>query len=106
MERIVKKGSWVELYRVILAPGERAPQVPDDTKRVPLEMRVKGFLIRDAKIGDEASIVTAAGRTIAGRLTEANPAYTHGFGPPIVELISIGREVRRIVAKVGRNEGR
>jgi hypothetical protein len=104
MKQIVKKGSWVEIHRVILTPQERAPQVPDDTKRVPLEMRVKGFLASDAKIGDEVTILTAAGRTVTGRLVEVNPAYTHGFGPPVPELTPIGREVRQIVAKVGTGE--
>jgi hypothetical protein len=105
MGDIVKKGQWVEVYRVVLSPGERAPQIPDDTKKVPLEMRVKGFLDRDAKIGDEAAVTTAAGRQVSGRLDAVNPAYTHGFGEPVGELIGIGREVRRIVsghAKEGR----
>ena len=44
----VPSGSWVELHRVVLPPGERAPQVPAETQRVPLELRVKGFLVRDA----------------------------------------------------------
>jgi hypothetical protein len=104
MEGIVKKGSWVEIHRVILTPQERAPQVPDDTKRVPLEMRVKGLLEADAKIGDEVAILTAATRTVTGRLVEVNPAYTHGFGPPVPELTPIGREVRQILAKVNKGE--
>ncbi len=105
MGDIVKKGQWVEVYRVVLSPEKRAPQVPDDTKKVPLEMRVKGFLERDAKIGDEAVITTAAGRKISGRLDAVNPAYTHGFGEPIGELIGIGREVRGILAE-HKKEGR
>ncbi len=95
----VKKGQWVEIYRVVLSAGQRAPQVPDDTKKVPLEMRVKGFLEKDAEIGDEVLITTAAGRKVAGKLVAVNPAYTHGFGEPIGELMTVGREVRRIVAQ-------
>lgn len=98
MADTVAKGQWVEIYRVVLTPGERAPQVPDDTKRVPLEMRVKGFLETDAGIGDEVVITTAAGRSVSGKLTAANPAYTHGFGEPIPELVGIGRRVRGIIA--------
>jgi 2-amino-4-ketopentanoate thiolase alpha subunit len=98
MADIVRKGQWVEIYRVILRPGERAPQVPDDTKQVPLEMRVKGFLEKDAAIGDEVAVTTAAGRTVEGKLAAVNPAYTHGFGEPIGELIGIGRQVRGIIA--------
>jgi hypothetical protein len=105
MGDIVKRGQWVEVYRVVLSPEKRAPQVPDDTRKVPLEMRTKGFLETDAMIGDEAVITTAAGRQVSGRLDAVNPAYTHGFGEPIGELMGIGREVRRIIA--GRKkEGR
>ena len=38
---MVKKGTWVLIHRNILEPEERAPQVPDDTKKVPLEMWIK-----------------------------------------------------------------
>jgi hypothetical protein len=97
MGDIARKGQWVEIYRVILSADERAPQVPDDTKKVPLEMRVKGFLDADAHIGDEVSITTAVGRNITGKLVAVNPAYTHGFGEPVGELMTIGRQVRGII---------
>jgi hypothetical protein len=73
--------------------------VPDDTKQVPLEMKVKGFLVADAVVGEEATITTTTGRTLTGRLTEVNPAYTHQFGSPIPELLPIGRELRTILYK-------
>jgi len=104
MAETVRKGQWVEIYRVVLSPGERAPQVPDDTKKVPLEMRVKGFLEKDAVIGDEVTVTTAAGRSVSGTLAAVNPAYTHGFGEPIPELIGIGREVRGIIAEQKERE--
>ena len=97
MTEHIKKGAWVEIHKIILEKGERAPQVPDDTKQVPLEMKVKGFLVEDAVIGEEATITTIAGRTLTGRLTEVNPAYTHQFGSPIPELLPIGRELRKIL---------
>jgi hypothetical protein len=99
------KNTWVEVYRVVLPPGERAPQVPDDTQRVPLEMRVKGFLVHTAVLGEAAQIITPAGRRITGTLVAINPAYTHTFGPPIPELWSIGREVRAILRAAHRKEG-
>ena len=92
-------GTWVEIHGIVLRPGERAPQIPDDTKAVPLEMRVKGFLAEAAALGDEAEIITPAGRRVRGTLTEVNPAYTHGFGAPIPELSGIGREVRALLGK-------
>jgi 4-hydroxy-tetrahydrodipicolinate reductase len=91
---LIPAGTWVEIGRVVLAAGARAPHVPEDTKRVPLEMRVKGFLAAPAALGAEAEIVTAAGRRLRGRLTAADPAYAHGFGARIPELAAIGAEVR------------
>ena len=93
----VEEGTWVEIQRVVLAVGERAPQVPDDTRRVPLEMRVKGFLVAAAEPGEQAEIVTPAGRHLRGILSDINPAYGHGFGQPIAELSVIGGEVRALL---------
>ncbi|OOG26434.1 2-amino-4-ketopentanoate thiolase [Thioalkalivibrio denitrificans] len=97
MTELTPKGTWVEIYRVILPAGERAPQVPEDTAGVPLVMRVKGWLAAPAAPGAEAEIVTPAGRRLRGTLVAVNPAYTHGFGPPIPELSGVGPEVRAIL---------
>jgi hypothetical protein len=95
----VARGTWVELHRIVLAAGERAPQVPEETQRVPLEMRVKGVLAHDASLGEEAEIVTRAGRRLRGTLVEVNPAYTHGFGPPVAALRAVGDELRARLAR-------
>ncbi|MDH3234843.1 MAG: 2-amino-4-oxopentanoate thiolase subunit OrtA [Alphaproteobacteria bacterium] len=97
MADLVDKGTWVEIRRVVLGPGERAPQVPENTQQVPLEMRVKGFLFEPVRLGEEAQIVTSAGRRLRGILMEINPAYVHGFGPPIPALSTIGGEVRALL---------
>jgi hypothetical protein len=97
MKQTIDKGSWVQIYCVVLPAGERAPQVPDDTRQIPLEMRVKGRLVASAHLGDEAEIVTAVGRRLRGVVEVINPAYTHGFGAPIAELSAIGREVRALL---------
>ena len=94
---VIGKGTWVEIHRVVLEAGERAPQVPGDTRKVPLEMRVRGFLVQPAAPGDTAEIVTATGRQLRGVLSEVNPAYSHGFGPPLAELLAIGPEVRALL---------
>ena len=93
------KNTWVEIGGVVLGKGERSPNLPDDTKQVPLEMRVKGFLLHDVEKGEEAEIVTASGRRVRGALTEINPAYTHAFGPPVPELSAIAGEIREILRK-------
>jgi hypothetical protein len=96
------KGTWVEVHRIVLDRGERAPQVPPETQQVPLEMKVKGFLVRDATLGEETDIVTPAGRMITGTLTAINPAYTHTYGAPLPELSAIGGEVRAILRARGK----
>lgn len=94
---MVKKGEWVRIYKVILQPSERAPQVPDDTKKVPLELWVKGYLQEDAEIGDEVEIETVTGRKETGKLLEVNSFYKHDFGNFIPELLAIDKQVRGIV---------
>jgi hypothetical protein len=102
MAELVTKGTWVEIHRIVLPAGERAPQVPGDTQGVALEMRVKGFLVEPATVGTQAEIVTPAGRRLHGTLTEVNPAYSHSFGAPIPELSTIGGEVRTMLREQDR----
>ncbi len=98
MAEAVAAGTWVEIHRVVLEAGQRAPQVPDDTAQVPLEMRVKGFLVAPGAPGDTVEIRTPAARRLRGTLVAVNPAYAHGFGAPIAELQAIGGEVRARIA--------
>jgi hypothetical protein len=102
MDKIVAAGTWVEIYSVVLEPGQRAPRIPDDTKQVPLEMRVKGFLAAPGKQGDSIDIITPSGRRLRGTLVSVNPAYAHGFGAPIPELTAIASEVRALLRERGR----
>lgn len=101
MTESAAKGSWVEIHSIVLAAGARAPQVPEDTKQVPLEMRVKGFLVEAANKGEDVEIITTTGRHLHGILVEINPAYSHGFGVPIAELSVIGGEVRAMLRERG-----
>ncbi|MBA7532160.1 2-amino-4-ketopentanoate thiolase alpha subunit [subsurface metagenome] len=95
---MIKKGTWVQIHYNILEIGERAPQVPDDTKKVPLEMWDKGFLIdEEANIGDIVNVETYIGRKIRGRLIEINPSYDHNYGKCIPELLYIGRQTRELL---------
>lgn len=101
MTETIEKGTWVEIHRIVLAAGERAPQVPADTQQVPLEMRVKGFLKKPATLGEQAEIETPSGRRLDGTLVAVNPPYNHSFGEPIPELTTIGQEVRRLLFNKG-----
>lgn len=89
-----KKGDWVLLQNVILQPTERAPQVPEDTKQVPLKQWVKGWLMDDAEIGQEATARTRTGRVIKGTLVEEAPNYTHSFGQFIPELLKVQEGIK------------
>lgn len=90
MDTKVKAGTWVEIEKVILTPQQRAPQVPEDTRATPYIMRVAGFLMFDAKIGDEVTIRTLIGREISGILKVVRPHYEHSFGKTVEELLTIG----------------
>lgn len=95
---IAKKGDWVQIQKTLLKPEERTAPLPEDTKKVPLQMRVKGFLINEtAQIGDEVEIETLIGRRVSGKLVSINPKYDHDFGEPVPELITIGIELRKIL---------
>ncbi len=97
--RHVPAGTRVELHRVLLPPGERARSVPEETQRVPLELRVRGTLVDAARLGDEATIVTSVGRRHRGTLVDVDPSDAHGFGPAIPELAAIGEELRTLLRR-------
>ena len=92
-----KKGDWVQIHQIVLKPEERAPQVPDDTKQVPLELWVKGFALNDAILGEQIEIETTTGRTVKGELVAVNPKYTHSFGEFVPELLQIDRQLKEIL---------
>ncbi len=91
----IPKGTWVEIEQVVLKPEERASSLPADTKQVPYILRVSGFLLEDAEIGQEVSIKTIIGRKLRGELKVINPSYRHNFGTVITELLTIGTEYER-----------
>ena len=47
---MAKKGDWVQIHNIVLKPEERSSALPEDTKKHPLEMWVKGYLQADAII--------------------------------------------------------
>ena len=105
MSQKAYKGQWVKIYNIILNPSERAPTVPEDTKKVPLEMWLNGFLDQDeAKLGEEVRIKTFIGRTVKGTLDEIEPTYDHSFGKPILELLAIGPKAREFIEKGDSDE--
>jgi len=101
---IVKKGTWVRIHDIVLTPEERSPNIPEDTKKVPIEMWTKGFLQSDASIGDKITIKTITGRTVNGKLIEANPYYDHDYGKFIPEILEIGLQLKELLWGGDHNE--
>lgn len=90
-----KRGDWVEIEQTLLKQGERAPQVPEDTQKVPLKLWFKGYMLsEEAVIGDEIEIETIIGRKEKGILSTINPRHFHDYGKPVKELTDIGIELR------------
>lgn len=88
----IQPGTWVEIEQVVLTPEQRAPTLPEDTKQVPYLLRVSGFLIEPAELGEPARIRTIVGRELSGVLKTVNPSYSHSFGTVVPELLTIGTE--------------
>lgn len=90
-----KKGDWVRIHNIVLNPEDRSPNLPEDTKKVPLEMWDKGFLLNEgANIGDMVEVESYIGRKVEGKLVEVNPFYDHDFGKCVPELLYIGRQLK------------
>lgn len=99
-----RKDQWVRIHDIVLKPEERTGNLPEDTKKVPLELWVKGFLLSDAEIGDAVSVRTITGRIMQGTLVEISPSYDHGFGRTFIpELLEIGISLRKILG--GEEDG-
>lgn len=94
---MAKKSDYVNVYNIVLTAEQRAPQVPEDTKCVPLETWVRGFLEEDGVVGDIVTIKTMTGRMVKGTLVEENPTYRHSFGEHIPEIFKIGLQLKSIV---------
>ncbi|MGI6507551.1 MAG: 2-amino-4-oxopentanoate thiolase subunit OrtA [Saccharofermentanales bacterium] len=93
-DRRYKKGELVSVEKVILPVGERAPQVPDDTKRTPLRAFTKGFLQEEsAKRGDTVTVRTMSDRLVEGTLSGRSISPTHTFGGHVPELTTVHRQV-------------
>lgn len=96
---VLKRGTWVEIENILLDPERRSNHLPEETKKVPFVMRVRGFLLEDAKLNELVEVQTLIGRKIKGRLVEGNPEYSHGYGPPINELLHIGEAEKQLLSK-------
>lgn len=94
----IGKETWVEIHDIVLKPEERTGNLPEETKKVPLEMRLKGFLLEEGELGDRVKIRTVTGRIVEGTLLKENPVYEHGYGETFIpELLTIGQNLRAML---------
>lgn len=91
----IPAGAWVEIQRVVLPAGGRAPNVPPDTAATEFVARVRGFLVAPAEIDGPATVRTLLDREVSGRLTVVNPRNPADFGNPVPDLLRLGLEARR-----------
>ena len=91
---MAKTGDWVRIHRVILAANERTANLPEDTRKVPFEMWVKGHLLEDGDIGDEVIVKTVSGRTEHGTLIEVDPQFDVHFGRFVPEVLEMDVRLR------------
>jgi|UniRef100_A0A7V3RDK5 hypothetical protein len=96
---MAKKGEWVKIHLIVLEPSQRASNLPEETKKVPLEAWINGFLEENGEIGEKVRIRTLSDRTVEGTLVEINPRYTHDFGDPVPELLKIGPLLKKELSK-------
>lgn len=96
---MIKKGSWVQITRIVLQPEDRYFTLPAETKKVPLQMWIKGWLVKDAKLGDEVQIKTRTNRLEKGTLLALNPTYRHDYGDFVPEILTMDRIIQEWMAK-------
>jgi len=94
-----KKGDWVQIKNIELHKGQRAPQVPHDTQNCDLVKWVKGFLVSDARLGEQVDIITVTGRKEKGELYAIRPGYGHSFGRHVPELVQVQRQLQTLLFK-------
>lgn len=87
MAEPIAAGTRVEVRFRLLESAERAPLLPPDTASLPYEVRVRGRLVADAALGEDAEVRTQAGRVLRGELVVVEPADSHTFGRPHPALV-------------------
>jgi len=101
---LIKKDAWVLIKKIILKPEQRANNLPEATKKVPLLLLVKGNLLSDAEVGQEVEVKTLTGRIESGTLIEVNPSYMHNYGRYMPEIQQIDRILKSELYGCDENE--
>jgi hypothetical protein len=99
---VVPAGTRVQIHYTLLTAEERSPNLPEDTRALPYEVRAKGLLIADGREGERVTIRTQAGREIAGTLVVVDPGDDHGFGRPQPALVRAIGEITALREELAR----
>lgn len=95
---MAKKNEYVRIHRNVLEAVERTGKLPEDTKSVPLEMWVKGWLQdEEAQLGDTVTVKTVVGRLETGILMEEKPCYALNYGEYVPEILEIDQQLRGVL---------
>ncbi len=96
----VAGGTRVAVRQRLLEPDERAPSLPEDTAALPYEALVRGILLEPAEVGAHATVRTATGRVLSGRLEVVEPADLHTFGRPAPALIAVDEAISELLRRL------
>lgn len=95
------RGKRIRIRKTVLESGERSERIPEDTRRTPMVMWVKGSLIEsNGAVGDTVTVETDTGRRVAGELVDEAPSWNHGFGGQVPELDELARRLRRLAREL------
>jgi hypothetical protein len=90
----IPKGTWVEVERTLVSADRRLPvRTLDPTKFPSYMVRVSGFLLEDAELGQQVRIRTINGKVHMGKLRIQSPSYGHSFGHTVPELMRPSRSL-------------
>ncbi len=104
MQELVKAGKWVEIEFIIIPAQSRSSSLPKDTQNVNYKNRIKGYLINDTHIGQEATIQSILNRELKGKLIAVNPPFPATFGSPVPELMDVVNELKSLFTEIEENE--
>lgn len=90
---MLSKGTYVRIRKHLLMPNERIQSIPNETRKEPLKMWVKGRLNDEAEMFEKVCIVTASDRIECGTLKEKHPKIKHGFGEFVEEIITMRESI-------------
>ena len=98
---MAEKGSWVRIKKIVFESGQRADRLPEETRKVPFVVWLKGNLLAAGSIGETVKVCTTTGRIEEGELVEENPVYRLGYGGYVEQLKFIGEGARKILLGEG-----